>query len=217
MSVSLTVDERFWLNVPHSFPTPAGESAGEWENRVVEGMREAWQGALDEDMEPLVQAALRHGVAQALPEDSVTLQFWPGATIANVVVHIAAGEREPSDGSDASYDGPFVGAPVREILETDNLGAGVETRALIRIDSTPPSELGVVEFRFLSEEHGVVVGAEPTLPALVAIMLEPLREVVRSIRITGADGQQWPPFSAPADALASPRDEWEFGSAEAAS
>ena len=211
MSVLLYADERAWLALPKSFPTASGQTAAEWENAVLDGMRPLWGDKLTAEAEEAVRQALRHGLTRVLPEDSVTLQYWPTAALANVVVHVVAsvfgdGDRPQVVPLDA---GPFPREPVVEAFESEFLGTGVEARYLTTVETTPPMEFGAVNYLFENETGFVFVGTEPTLPRLVGIMFEPLREVVRSIRVLDDDGiGSWQPAAADAAALGSRGETW---------
>jgi hypothetical protein len=200
MSIELYADRSSWLLLPSSFPTAAGELPREWENRVVDEMREAWRGGLRADVEPAVREALRHGLRSVQPNDSITLQYWPTASVANAVVHIVAGDYAPGQerwGVPLDEELGFVTAPVVTAFESPNLGTGVEARYLVQTDSEPPLTVGGVNHLFEAPDGFVLVTAEPTLPQLVGVMLEPLREVVRSIRATDdTTGAPWQPATA---------------------
>lgn len=210
MSVALSADTRSWLELPQTFPTASGELAQEWEDRVVLGMRDAWKGALNADAEVAVRQALRHGLERVRPEDSVTLQYWPAASVINSVVHVAVNEFGPDDVKQTVPldDGPFVVEPHSSEFETETLGTGVESRALISIDTDPPMVVGALNYLFENSVGYVYVGIDPTLPALVGTMLEPLRDIVRSIRVTGTDGEPWEKCSVDSSKLVARGETW---------
>lgn len=210
MSVALSADSRSWLELPQSFPTASGELAGEWEDRVVRGMRDAWKGVLNREAEEVVRQALRHGLDRVRPEDSVTLQYWPAASFINAVVHVAVNQFGPDDVKQTIPldDGPFVVEPHSSEFETESLGTGVESRALISLDTDPPMVVGAVNYLFENSVGYVYVGIDPTLPSLAGAMLEPLRDVVRSISVTGADGEPWERCSVDSSQLLPSGESW---------
>jgi len=216
-TIELSADQQRWLLLPPTFPTAEGESAQQWEDRVVDGMREAWRGTLTSEVEPHVRAALRFGCSKILPEDSVTLQFWPAANIANVVVHIGADETVESDLSvpplDTSLD--YVTKPIVTPFEAERLGTGVEVRHVRLAENTdPPLALAGVNYRFASSTGEIVVVAEPTFPALLGLMLEPLREVVRSMWVSSDDSSAgWVRSTIDVSAFSGGTDEWQLDDA----
>lgn len=212
MSVVLAADERMWLEVPQSFPTAQDVNEHAWEERVLSGMRDAWRGKLTHAVEPVVREALRNALRRRLPEDAVTLQFWPGASLANAIVHVVVGPH-PEDGPRLTVpldDGPYVVPPVSELFEADFLGTGIESRALHSFEAEPPAALGTVGYLFTNERGYVFVGTDPTIPGMVGLLIEPLREVVRSIEIVDDEGfGPWPRSDARQEDIPSRGEGWD--------
>ena len=183
MSVLLYADESQWLQLPKQFPTRAGQSAEEWEDHVIEGMRETWHEPMTPLQETAARAGLRHGLTRVQNEDALTLQFWPMAAPINVVVHVVAGllanaEVEPIP----LLSGTYASVPVVESFSTESLGEGVEVRYLMPLGD-PPVIVGGINYLFRGPEAFVSVVAEATVPTLTGLLLDPLREVVGSIEI----------------------------------
>jgi hypothetical protein len=219
VTVALSADSSKWLVVPHSFPTAAGETAQVWEDRIIEQMRERWDGKLTPKTEPLVRAALQHAVNRVEPDDTLTLQFWPGATIVNAIVHIVAGTFGPGAlrRTIPLDDGPFVAQPQNLPFESETLGTGVESAALIALDDDPPYTVGVLNYLFESEVGYLYVGVDPTLPQLIGAMRDPLREIVNTIRVDTEDGRDWGRASVDMVVVQRESESWEFGATGAAS
>jgi len=202
MRLEIDLDDSVWLQLPPAFPTADGESRREWEDRVVDRMRGAWDGALTPDVEPFVRGALEHGLAGIQPEDTVTLQFWPGASIANVVVHIAAGrwpDGERASGLPLDEDVLRHGV-LTEPVETANLGEGAAVTFYFETPETPPVLLAGLGYFFNSPSGFVAVTADPTLPAIFGLLLPHLESLVDRIDGTWlpaeplpmASGEEWP-------------------------
>lgn len=208
MKVSLSVDTARWLQLPTLIE--GSPEATQWEDGVIDGMRVAWRGALDSASERIVREALRHGIRQVSPDDSVTLQYWPDASIANAVVHVTASAFAPGESRQllplAELD--YATEPVTELFETDALGSGVEARYLANVRTDPVVTLGGVNYLFANDYGFVAVGVEPTLPAFVGVLLEPLREVVRSIRVIDDSDGHWQPATAQQVDLPSRGEQW---------
>lgn len=212
MRLEVGFDSSSWLELPKSFPTAEGLSAQQWEDRILAGMREAWKGSLTPQAEPVVRQAIRHGLSRVDADDSVTLQYWPGASIINAVVHfvggsIPEGEQKrvvPLDG------GPFVVEPQNALIESENLGTGVESAALVSFDEEPPVVLGILNYLFENDESFVFVGIEPTMPELVGMMQEPLREIVRGIRVVTDDGGSWQKSEVGPSMIETGHETWNF-------
>ena len=186
MRIVVGGQQQNWLYLPPSFPTPDGELPREWENRVIQAMSPAWRGGLHGDREQVVRAALQHGLNQVDEADAITFQFWPNASVANVVVHILAVEGfEAGSAPSSPLDGglPYATQPVVTTIDADGLGTGLEARYLLRTGEQDDVLLGGMNLVF-SGGFGVVgLFAEPTLPRVLGLMMEPLRELARSIRM----------------------------------
>jgi hypothetical protein len=220
MTVRLVADDR-WLAIPSEFPTPEGESAAQWEDRVVSVMRQRWGGDLTPQLEPVVREALRHGVNRVEPDDTLTLQFWPSASFINAIVHIVVGTFEPGDERRVVPldGGPFVTRPQSVLVESETLGTGVESAALIALDEEPPVTLGGLNYLFEGPVGYVYVGVDPTFPQLVGLIQAPLREVINTIRVDMEDGREWGRATVDEkalQALLSPDETWDFERAETA-
>jgi hypothetical protein len=61
---------------------------------------------------------------------------------------------------------------------------------------------------FSSDSGMIVIGVEPTLPQLIGVLLEPLRELVRGMRIVDDDGEQWTPAVVVPTTLGDRGEEW---------
>lgn len=192
MTVQLSVDRSRWLELPKSFPTPAGDSPKEWEDRVIHGMHGAWKEAMDGPAEEAVRTALRFGLSRIRPEDAVTLQFWPTTSIINAVVHVVASVADSADLADPVPLSPGVYAtqPIVDPFLSDSLGPGVETRYLRAFESSG-AVLGGLAYFFPGTNGFVYVGLEDTLPRVAGVTLEPLRELVRGIRWNDEEGARW--------------------------
>lgn len=191
MKLSLAAERSTWLELPSSFPTERGELPREWEDRVIAGMREAWRGAMTPPLESVVREALRHGLSRVSEDDSVTLQYWPTASIVNAIVHITA---ETCDEDSVTMGLPlddidYAVEPATDIFEAPFLGEGIEARYLTPVASEPPIVLGGLAYLFEGSTGRVAVAVEPTMPQIIGIMLEPLREVVRSLKVIDDDGE----------------------------
>lgn len=212
MSVLVYAEQSCWLQLPSSFPTATEQLPREWENEVIAGMRDAWRGKMDPQNEEAAREALRYGLRRVRSDDSVTLQYWPSASIANAVVHVVAREFGPDEkpiGIPLDDDVAYVAAPVVEAFETDFLGTGVEVRYLGASEEDPQLVLGAAGYLFENSHGFVFVGVDATLPQLLGVMLEPLREVVRSIRVTDDDdGRDWDKAAFDVSAFASTGEEW---------
>ncbi|PWB97480.1 hypothetical protein DF220_06280 [Salinibacterium hongtaonis] len=219
MTVSVSIDSARWLVIPHTFPSESGDTVREWEDQVVSQMREAWDGALTAQLEPLVRGALQHAVARVEPDDSLTLQFWPGASVVNAIVHIVAGTfgQEPQRRVIPLDDGPFVTEPQSIPFESKTLGTGVESAALLALDDEPPYTVGVLNYLFESEVGYVYVGVDPTLPHLIGLMRDSLRDVVHTIQVDTEDGREWGRASVDMEVLQKPAETWEFDTSGAIS
>ncbi|CAN5139464.1 hypothetical protein BH09ACT3_BH09ACT3_06820 [soil metagenome] len=193
MSIQLSYEDSKWLEVPRSFPTATDETQQAWEDRIILGMRQTWD--MSHDQELMARGGLKHGVERVQPEDSITLQFWPLAAPANVIVHVTVGVLAEGEQMDAVplQSGTYVGVPVIDPFTTSSLGDGLEVRYLAAIESDTPLALGGINYLFRNESAYVTVVAEATLPMLVGLLLEPLREVVRSIQVTDVAGGRWEP------------------------
>ena len=192
MTVTVSVDRSRWLELPKFFPTREGETAKMWEDVVVRGMREAWNGAMHAPAEHAARTALRFGLSRVRPEDSVTLQFWPTASLVNVVVHVIASVAGSEDLADPVPLAPGVYAtrPIVAPFVSDLLGPGIETRYLRASEGSGPV-LGGLAYFFPGTTGFVYVGVEDTVPRLVGLMLEPVREAVRGIRWNDEEGASW--------------------------
>lgn len=192
MIVELEADDRRWLAIPSAFPTDTGLDHQAWEDQVVRGMRTTWDAASATLPEDAVRQALRLAVG-GVGDDSITLQFWPAASVANVIVHVAVREFAPGEPTRVLPldDAPYVVEPVSTVIESDHLGTGVESRFLVGVDAEPPLSLGAVNFLFENDRGHVFVGTDATLPGLIGLMLEPLRAVVRTIRVHDDEIGPW--------------------------
>lgn len=208
MRLEIDLDASVWLQLPPAFPTAAGETQQQWEDRVVDGLRRGWDGALTPDLEPFVRGALQHGLAGRQPEDTVTLQFWPGASIANVVVHIATGQWP--DGERATGlpldDDVLRHGVLTEPVRTDNLGEGSAVTFYFETPETPPVLLAGLGYFFNSPSGFVAVTADPTLPSIFGLLLPHLERLVDRIEIhdgtwlpaepmPALSGEEWPDLS----------------------
>ena len=215
MKISLSVDQSFWLELPRFRPGDSLDLAMQWEDGVIGGMKDAWRGELDAGREVIVREALRNGLRKVAENDSVTLQYWPTASIANAVVHVSAAQFAPGEarlGIPLS-DIPYATQPVTTIFETETLGRGVEARYLTPIDTGSPVLLGGVNYLFENDFGYVAIGVEPTLPRLIGLMLESLREIVQSIEVVGDPAGQWTRCSGPGVELPSRGEQWSFDAA----
>jgi len=208
VKISLNVDPARWLALPRLSEDSA--EARQWEDTVIDGMKAAWQGALDSPSEPFIREALRNGLRHVSEDDSVTLQYWPDASIVNAIVHIAAAPfapGEPRQGVPLA-DIHYFTQPVTSVFETDALGSGVEALYLTTVHEQSPIKAGGVNYLFQNDFGFVAVGVEPTLPGLIGIMLEPLREVVRDIHVVDDAEGNWQPATVDEAALLSRGEQW---------
>lgn len=213
MNITLGADPRRWLALPAEFPTPDGLDRIDWENAVLTGVREAWEGRLDARAEALARQALRRGLESVDASDSITLQFWPDASIANVVVHITAGlfdADEPRPELPVPQDVTFVTPPAIDTLEAPGVGTGVEARYLVAPEGASRLAVGGVGYLFQNARAFILVRSEPTFPVLLGHMLDPLREVVRSLAVRGDDEEPWQTATVGPDVLERPGEEWTF-------
>tara|TARA_R110002051_G_scaffold71457_2_gene128874 strand:+ start:24737 stop:25411 length:675 start_codon:yes stop_codon:yes gene_type:complete len=208
MKISLNVDTSRWLELPRL--VDGSEEARQWEEAVLADMKVAWRGALDAPSEPFVREALRNGLRRVSDDDSVTLQYWPDASIVNAIVHVSAAPFAPDEPRQVVplADMLFVTQPVVEMFDTAHLGDGVEARYLTTIGEQPPIRVAGVNYLFQNEFGYVAVGVEPTLPSLVGILLEPLREVVRGIQIIDDAEGNWQRASVDESTLPHRGEEW---------
>lgn len=208
MKISLDVDPSRWLHLPR-FEEDSAE-ARQWEDTVIQGMKTAWHGTLDAQGELVVREALRHGLRQVSEDDAVTLQYWPDTSIINAIVHVAASPFEPGDDRNVSplIDIPYVSQPVTSVFESDGLGAGFEVRYLTTVGGDSNVRAGGVNYLFQNDFGFVAVGVTPTLPGLIGIMLEPLREVVRSIRVVDDAEGNWHRASVDASRVEPRGEDW---------
>lgn len=208
MKISLNVDTSRWLGLPR-VDADSSEAVA-WADDVIAGMKSAWGDKLSSQTEPVVREALRHGLRQISENDSVTLQFWPNTTIANAVVHISASPFADGEKPQAlpGVELDYVGQPVVELFGTDNLGMGTETRYLIEVGSAPSVRLGGVHYVFQNDYGFIAVLVEPTLPELIGVMLESLRDVVRTIRVIDDAAGDWSPATVDEAALPSRGEAW---------
>jgi hypothetical protein len=219
MNILLYTDSRSWLQLPDSFPTAQGELPREWENRVIDAMREVWTDGMDNAAEQTQREALRHGLSRVRPEDAITLQYWPTASVVNAIVHVAGREFGPGEqraGVPLDDTVQYVTAPALSTFEANGLGSGVEARYLIPAGANNEFVLGGVNYLFENERGAVLVSVEPTLPKLIGLMLEPLREVVRSIRVTedgDTDSAAWDRATVDDAVVAPYGDTWNIGAA----
>lgn len=191
MKLSMQADERYWLELPR-FADEQSERAEQWRDGVLERMKVAWQGAMNADDEAVLREALANGLRRILPEDVVTLQFWPNASIVNAVVHVTAAPFAPDEHrAGALVDIPFTTRPVSEPFEAAHLGSGTEARYLTPVEAQPGLSLGGVNYLFTNDFGYIAVGMEPTLPPVVGVAIEPLRELVRSIRVIDDPDTAW--------------------------
>ncbi|MBH0008880.1 MULTISPECIES: hypothetical protein [unclassified Salinibacterium] len=206
MKISVDVDTASWLELPR-FDEGAPE-ASTWEDDVVEGMKKAWRGALDASSEHFVREALRHGLRRVSDDDSVTLQYWPDASIVNAIVHIVASPFAPGEERmlQPLADMPYVTEPVAVAFETDALGVGIEARYLTTVGETSTIRAGGVNYLFQNDYGFVAIGVDATLPSLIGILLDPLREIVRNIRVVDDIETNWN-FATISDSDLSPRGE----------
>ncbi|MGK2933082.1 MAG: hypothetical protein ACSLFD_10005 [Solirubrobacterales bacterium] len=195
MTVQLSYDDSKWLQLPDSFPTEVGETQQVWEDRIIVGMREAWDQQMSREQELMARGGLQHGVERVQPDDSITLQFWPMTAPVNVVVHVMAGVLADGESIDAVpiESGTYVGAPVIAPFSTDLLGDGLEVRYLAAIESDQPLAFGGINYLFRNDNAYVMVVAEATLPLLVGLLLEPLRDVIRTIHVSDLANGSWQP------------------------
>jgi hypothetical protein len=214
VKVSLSVDQSVWLELP-KFADASPDAPDQWLDGVVDGMRSAWRGELTAEREIVVREALRNGLRQVADDDSVTLQYWPTASIVNAVVHVSAAPFAPGEAKSGIplADIPYATQPITESFETDALGVGVEARYLTPLESDASMLLGGVNYLFENDFGYLAVGVSPTLPRLVGLMLEPLRDVVRSIRVTYDIQGEWMRCSGPDVALPARGEEWSFDTA----
>lgn len=212
MKISLSVDENVWLKLPKFSPSEPRELAAQWEEGVIDGMRAAWRGELDPRSEVVVREALRNGLRQVSENDAVTLQYWPTASIANAVVHVSAAQFTPGEArlGIPLADIRYPTQPITTLFETGSLGSGVEARYLTPLDADSSILLGGVNYLFENDFGYVAVGVEPTLPRLVGLLLEPLREVVRSIQVVGDTAGKWMRCAGPGVELPSRGEPWSF-------
>jgi hypothetical protein len=220
MSIRITADPSRWLPLPSVFPTALDADEDAWVARILEGMRERWGDEWTPDAEQAVPQALRFGRSKIHPEDSITLQFWPTTSLANVVVHLAARVR---DADEPRLRIPFderetIVPPVIDAFPSAHLGIGVELRHLERIDTEPPMELGGISYLFENDTRSVLVVADPTLPILVGVMLDPLRAVVRSLHVVDDEGDgPWQPATIDESVLSESAEQWPMPDDTAAS
>lgn len=212
MKVSLTAERSVWLELPRFAEGASPDVSERWQDAVIDGMRNAWRGELDPASEVVVREALRHGLSKVSDDDSVTLQYWPTASIANAVVHVSAAQFAQGESrlGIPLADIPYATQPVTEIFETPFLGRGVEARYLTPLDPGSSILMGGVNYLFENDFGYVAVGVEPTVPRLLGLMLEPLREVVRSIQVVGDTAGRWVPASGPGVELPARGEPWSF-------
>ena len=211
MILEFTPDSRYWLQLPASFPTASGQIPREWENEAIERMREGWGADFDPRAEPELRAALQHGLRQVAPADLAALQFWPGGSVANVIVHVIAWTRD-DDGPRMRFplasETELLGPPVVAEHEAPRLGTGLEVRYLI--DAGGGAVLGGVSLLFENDQASVLVRAEPTVALLVAQLLDPLRQFVDGLRINDQGEGIWQPCTVDPRALAPTAEVWNF-------
>jgi hypothetical protein len=207
MRLEIDADTSFWLPLPSAFPTEAGQTQQEWEDSVLARMRPAWNGALTSDLEPIVRGALQHGLASVQPEDTFTLQFWPGASIVNVVVHITAaewpaGERVPGIPLDEEVLRHGV---LSEPFETEALGPGAQVTFYFEAATEPRALLAGAGYFFNGPSGFISVTSDPTIPEIFAVLIPQLTRLVDGIEVHGGtwlraeplplvSGEEWPDF-----------------------
>lgn len=218
MKIALSADRSVWLELPRFAVGESGDEAARWEDGVIEGMTGAWRGELDPASEVIVREALRNGLRKVSESDSVTLQYWPSASIANAVVHLSAAAFAAGDVRQGIplADIRYATQPIVETFQTESLGVGAEARYLTPIEAGSSVVLGGVNYLFETDFGYVAVGVEPTLPRLAGLMLEPLREVVRSIRVVDDAEGEWTRSTGPGVDLPPRGEEWSFESVDRA-
>lgn len=208
MKISLKADQRYWLELPH-FPKPESGRVFEWQDSVVAKMKRAWSSPMTADGETAVREALKHGLKRVLPDDVVTLQYWPTTSFANVIVHFTAAEFVADEKRQGfpSLDLRYVTQPVTTVVETERLGSGIERRYLFSTTQEPAVTLGGVDYLFANDFGYIAVGMEPTLPGFLGGALEHLREIIQSIEVVEEDSH-WTRCFVDYDALPSRGEEW---------
>lgn len=213
MSIELFPDDRFWLHLPPAFPAGGHGDAAAWEDAVLSRMRDAWPSPIDADTETALRAALRHGRDRILPEDSVTLQFWPGAAVLNAVVHVIWGrfdEESPRPAALLEEVDDAIAEPVLAEVESTHLGAGVEARYLRRLESPTPFVVGGLTRLYSSDTHYVAVVVDATLPQLIGLLADPLAELLDTLRVVVDDDGEafWRRSLVPAGAVPESGEAW---------
>lgn len=164
---------------------------------------------MDAETEEVVRGILRGALSRVSALDAATLQFWPGPSYVNALVRIRAGRNldEPLRPVPdlPSGDAQFASMPAVSAIDSP-LGHGSEARYTVGTPTKPDVVLGGVRYLFQSAHHFVLVEAEPTLPALIAIMLEPLRALVAGLWINDDDDEEWRP--AQVESVLSDEDKW---------
>jgi hypothetical protein len=205
----MQADQRYWLELPRFADDDSSQKA-QWQDAVLERMKIAWQGAMNDQDQAVLREAIANGLRRILPEDVVTVQYWPNASIANAIVHVTAAEFVQDDDRNVVplIDMPYATRPITEVFEAEHLGAGIEARYLTPVEGEPGLLLGGVNYLFANDFGFIAVGMEPTLPALLGVAIESLRELVRSIRVIDDPDNAWQRCAADLSGVLSRGEQW---------
>lgn len=188
MRIAADIDEGSWLVVPPSFPTVDGRTREEFEQDFVRRVAET----AGEEWEPehafLAEAAIRRAVDAVDPGDTLTLLFWPGHGLATAVVHLQVGARRPGEDPIPLEEHAPGGAAI-DVYSTPHLGDGVIVRPYATSDTGVT--MGSVYYLVQSESGHLLLWSQPTIPALVALLLPELCALVDSLRVEFDDATTW--------------------------
>lgn len=192
MSIRVTIDDANWLHIPGVFPHGDAASADEWVEQIVERMRRAWSGELDEATEREVRAELIRGLDSVRPEDSIVLQYWRWSAPVAAVVHLVLG-RFDEGGERPAYllgEGALVADPAFEIVTAQHLGEGVEVRMLSRPEGEDFDVAGLTQL-YVSGDRFLGVGVDAAPPTLFALLLGDLRDLLDTVEIDDDGPDAW--------------------------
>ncbi len=210
MNVTCRFDPTVWVALPRDTGPPPAHSDEGWIEQTAESLLTAWNEPPEGDLGQLVKLALANALNTVDPTDSMTLQFWPGGSLANVIVRVAtatwAGDDQPGTVTLEEIVGD--GASV-SIVESPGIGEGVEIIRYQAVNTEPPSTAAAIDFLFHGPSGWLTASTDVTLMEMVALVREPLRQLLGAAEIEMAPGTSWKPTVVDARFLVGATEEWQ--------
>ena len=189
MIIEMQLPQANWSGLPHGFPTPSGQSAGEWFDEFA-GVYATAAGGLGPEQVGGLRDMVGEARAQISDRDVATLLFRPLDLPVHAVVHVQLYAAESDAAESISHallpDVPMALPPRIERADHPTFGTGRKGMFLAG-ELIGDRAVSGVAYAFATDGLIVHVFTGPVAPPVLGLLEGSLDEVVSSMRLVPED------------------------------